>query len=113
MKEQSKQHDSESKSEFDLAYLLERIGQSDMQTTAYDTAWVARLSEFDPDLGLPALEWLCCNQLPDGSWGSAQPYYYPDRLISTLSAMIALSYRGRRQSDKRQIEKGLEALEDH
>lgn len=112
MKEQSKQHDSESKSEFDLAYLLERIGQSDMQTTAYDTAWVARLSEFDPDLGLPALEWLCCNQLPDGSWGSAQPYYYPDRLISTLSAMIALSYRGRRQSDKRQIEKGLEALED-
>ncbi len=67
--------------------------------------------EIDRDLGLPALEWLCSNQLPDGSWGTAKSYYYPDRIISTLSAMIALTYRGRRQSDKRQIEKGLEALE--
>ncbi|MGD8403054.1 MAG: prenyltransferase/squalene oxidase repeat-containing protein [Anaerolineales bacterium] len=94
-----------------LTNLLNRIGQSDMLTTAYDTAWLARLSEFDSELGLPALEWLSSNQLPDGSWGAAESYYYPDRVISTLSAMIALTYRGRRQSDKRQIEKGLEALE--
>jgi halimadienyl-diphosphate synthase len=98
--------------ELNLTNLLDRIGQSDMLTTAYDTAWVARLSEFDNELGLPALEWLCNNQLPDGSWGAAESYYYPDRVISTLSAMIALTYRGRRQSDKKQIERGLEALEN-
>ena len=103
---------SESLLESNLDSVLERIGQSDMLTTAYDTAWVARLSEFNLDLGLPALEWLCSNQLPDGSWGAASSDYYPDRVISTLSAMIALTYRGRRQSDKRQIEKGLEALEN-
>jgi halimadienyl-diphosphate synthase len=98
--------------ELNLTNLLDRIGQSDMLTTAYDTAWLARLSEFDRELGLPALEWLCSNQLPDGSWGAAESYYYPDRVISTLSAMIALTYRGRRQSDKKQIDRGLEALEN-
>ena len=79
---QSKQIASKSKAEPNLTTLLERIGQSDMLTTAYDTAWVARLCEIDRDLGLPALEWLCSNQLPDGSWGTAKSYYYPDRVIS-------------------------------
>ena len=111
MTEQIMQLASNSETEYNLSTLFERIGQSDMLTTAYDTAWLARLSEFDHELGLPALEWLSSNQLPDGSWGAAESYYYPDRVISTLSAMIALTYRGKRQSDKRQIEKGLEALE--
>ena len=95
-----------------LSALLDNIGRSDMLTTAYDTAWVARLTEFDRDLGLPAMEWLCENQLPDGSWGAGQAYYYHDRVISTLSAMIALTKYGRRHSDKVAIEKGLKALED-
>ena len=37
--------------------------------------------------------------------------YYHDRVICTLAAMIALSYRGRREHDKVQIEKGKLALE--
>jgi halimadienyl-diphosphate synthase len=95
-----------------LISLLDSIGHSEMLTTAYDTAWVARLTEFDRELGLAAIEWLCENQLPDGSWGAGQAYYYHDRVICTLSAMIALTKCGRRQSDKRAIEKGLLALED-
>lgn len=98
--------------ECDPTPLLNKIGSSDMLTTAYDTAWLARLTECDRELGLPAIEWLCENQLPDGSWGAGQAYYYHDRVISTLSAMIALTKCGRRQSDKIAIEKGLLALED-
>jgi halimadienyl-diphosphate synthase len=98
--------------ELNLTNLLKKIGQSDMLVTAYDTAWVARLREIDPDLGLPAIEWLSQNQLPDGSWGASQSYYYYDRLISTLSAMIALTYTGKRRSDKTLIEKGMSALEN-
>ena len=92
--------------------LLNKIGQSDMLVTAYDTAWVARLREIDPDLGLPAIEWLAQNQLPDGSWGASHSYYYYDRVISTLSAMIALTYTGKRRSDKTLIDKGMMALEN-
>src|SRR6266545_1851608 len=94
-----------------LSALIDKIGTSDMLTTAYDTAWVARMREIDANLALPAIEWLCQNQLPDGSWGAAQSYYYYDRVISTLSAMIALTYQGKRRSDKSLIEKGMLALE--
>jgi halimadienyl-diphosphate synthase len=81
-----------------------------MSSTSYDTAWVARMSEIEPELSNMALHWLCENQLPDGSWGTNQPMYYHDRVVCTLSAMIALTYRGRRAQDKAQIQKGLEAL---
>jgi halimadienyl-diphosphate synthase len=112
MIKQSQPLASLSKPTINLTSILERIGQSDMLTTAYDTAWVARLREVDPELGLPAIEWLSQNQLPDGSWGAAQSYYYYDRVISTLSAMIALTYTGKRRSDKTLIEKGTLALEN-
>ena len=91
--------------------LLKEIGPGRMSTTAYDTAWVARINEVDPILSNQALEWICANQLPDGSWGARDIYYYHDRVICTLSAMIALTYRGRRARDKAQIEYGLQALE--
>jgi halimadienyl-diphosphate synthase len=92
--------------------LLKQLGTGYVSNTAYDTAWVARLNEFDSDLSNHALEWLCNNQLSDGSWGVKQPNYYHDRVICTLAAMIALTYRGRRARDKVQIERGLIAL-DH
>lgn len=79
--------------------------------SAYDTAWVARLRDFDRTLSDMALDWLCANQLPDGSWGAAQPKNYQDRLVCTLSALIALARRGRRESDRRQIALGQAALE--
>ena len=91
--------------------LLQNIGPGKMSNLAYDTAWVARLGEIDWDLSSRALNWLCAHQLPDGSWGVEKPFYYHDRVISTLAAMIALTYRGRRAQDRNQIEKGLLALE--
>jgi len=91
--------------------LLKKLGTGYVSNTAYDTAWVARLIDYDPDMSNQALEWLCANQLSDGSWGVEQPNYYHDRVICTLAAMIALTYRGRRARDKVQIERGLIALD--
>jgi halimadienyl-diphosphate synthase len=97
--------------EAEIQKLLKEIGPGRMSSTAYDTAWVARLGEVDQDLSNQAMEWLGENQLPDGSWGAKDIFYYHDRVISTLAAMIALTQRGRRAYDKLQIEKGLIALE--
>ncbi len=91
--------------------LLRDIKSGTMSSLAYDTAWVARLGEIDWDLSSRALEWLCANQLSDGSWGAEQPFFYHDRVISTLATMIALSQRGRRAMDKKFVERGLIALE--
>ena len=68
-----------------------------MTTTAYDTAWVARLDELDKPMSEQALEWLRSHQLADGSWGAENPRYYHDRLICTLAAVIALAKRGQVQ----------------
>lgn len=92
--------------------LLKMVGTGNyMSNTPYDTAWIARLKEVDSELSDQALSWICEHQLADGSWGASFPFYYHDRVICTLSAMIALTYRGRRAQDKLQIQKGLEALE--
>ena len=94
-----------------IAKLVDEIGPGHMGSTAYDTAWAARLGEIDWDLSSRALAWLAENQLPNGAWGAATPMYYHDRVLCTLAAMIALSYRGRRGQDKVQIENGKFALE--
>lgn len=95
----------------DIQNLLQEVGPGKMSSTAYDTAWIARLGEIDWDLSSKALNWLSEHQLSDGSWGVEKPFYYHDRVISTLAAMIALTYRGRRNQDKIQIERGIMALE--
>ena len=94
-----------------ITNLIHEIGPGHMGSTAYDTAWAARLGEVDWDLSTRSLTWLSEHQLPDGSWGAAAPMYYHDRVICTLAAMIALSYRGRRGQDKLQVDKGRLALE--
>ncbi|MFZ5882935.1 MAG: cyclase [Chloroflexota bacterium] len=94
-----------------IAQLIEEIGPGHMASTAYDTAWAARLGEIEAEISNRSLAWLVENQLPDGSWGAPAPLYYHDRVLSTLAAMIALTYRGRREHDKAQIEKGRLALE--
>ncbi len=94
-----------------ITTLLKEIGPGRMPSTAYDTAWAARLGTIDDDLGHNALEWLGQRQLDDGSWGAKEVLYYHDRVISTLAAMIALHQRGRRVSDRKLIEKGMAALE--
>ncbi len=94
-----------------IGQLIEEIGPGHMASTAYDTAWAARLGEIDWNLSSHALSWLAENQLPDGSWGAPAPMYYHDRVICTLAAMIALNVQGRRGHDKSQIERGKQALE--
>lgn len=94
-----------------ITQLIEEIGPGHMASTAYDTAWSARLGEIDWGISSRSLAWLAENQLPDGSWGAPAPMYYHDRVICTLAAMIALSVRGRRGHDKTQIELGKQALE--
>ena len=89
-----------------IAELIEEIGPGHMASTAYDTAWAARLGEIDWNISSQALSWLAENQLADGSWGAPAPMYYHDRVICTLAAMIALSVQGRRGHDKTQIERG-------
>lgn len=94
-----------------IAKLIDEIGPGHMGSTAYDTAWAARLGEIDWNLSSHALAWLAENQLPDGSWGARAPFYHHDRVLCTLAAMVALSYRGRRGQDKVQVENGRLALE--
>lgn len=91
--------------------ILSSLRAGNATGTVYDTAWVARLREINPEMSLQALSWVCEHQLPDGSWGAAEPFYYHDRVVCTLSAMIALNYLGRRAQDKLRIERGLVALE--
>jgi len=91
--------------------LLQTIGSGRMPPVVYDTAWVARLADLAPDLGNAAMNWLCAHQLSDGSWGAEAPYYYHDRVICTLAAMLALANRGRRSQDRAQLERGQRALE--
>jgi len=94
-----------------LAELLHESNADRLMCTAYDTAWLARLGALDWNLSSRALNWISENQLPDGSWGAWMPMYYHDRVISTLGAMILLATHGRRTFDRRQIERGLDALE--
>ncbi len=91
--------------------IIQELGPGKMSDVAYDTAWLARLGDVDRELSNHAIAWLSENQLPDGSWGAAKPFYYHDRVISTLAAMIALTRTGRRAHDKVQVERGLLALE--
>lgn len=57
---------------------------------AYDTAWTARVTDQRGKPVFPeCVQWLLKNQKSDGSWGS-QVQNYHDRIISTLSALIAL-----------------------
>ncbi|MEZ0395490.1 MAG: cyclase [Anaerolineales bacterium] len=91
--------------------LLETIGPGRMPPVPYDTAWVARLVDIDSCLSNEAMGWLCAHQLSDGAWGAESPFYYHDRVICTLAAMIALARRGRRSQDRKQIELGQQALE--
>ena len=85
----------------EIAELLKKIGPGHMMTTAYDTAWIARLAELGDPIGDQAFEWLREHQLPDGSWGASEPVYYHDRVISTLAAINALAHRSHAQDRER------------
>ena len=97
-----------------IIQLLKEIkpGQSQVTSTAYDTAWIARLYKLDEPIAEEALAWLRDHQLADGSWGTSEPLYHHDRLICTLAAIISLKERNLIR-DRERIHKGLVALESH
>eukprot|EP00253_Pinus_taeda_P006279 PITA_06279 len=61
--------------------------------SAYDTAWVARVPSID-GVARPqfpqTVEWILKNQLKDGSWGNVSHFLLSDRLLATLSCVLAL-----------------------
>ena len=86
------------------------IGRSGlMRPTVYDTAWLAQVPTED-DLRTPAfpqaLDWVRQTQHLDGSWG-AEIEYVHDRVISTMTAILALAKWEADDLDKRRIGKGI------
>ncbi|KYK36433.1 MAG: hypothetical protein HXS48_09625 [Theionarchaea archaeon] len=66
---------------------------------AYDTAWAARVTDQNGKPLFPeCIRWLLENQKPDGSWGG-QILNYHDRVMSTLSVIVALKEVGRGRYD--------------
>jgi len=94
----------------DFQSLLKKMGNGQISSSAYDTAWLARLTEYDSQISHRALAWIAQNQLHDGGWGAKDVTYYHDRVICTLAAMIALTRQGRREQDSWQVQTGLSAL---
>jgi halimadienyl-diphosphate synthase len=92
---------------------LSRLGRGDMDSVAYDTAWMARLAPKYPDAGFDqALTWLRERQHSDGSWGSEVMHYH-DRTICTLAAIIALKIAGESAHDEDRIREGENFLWRH
>ena len=108
----SQSHGNELDLRAEMCRLLQRVGPGHMMNTAYDTAWVARLHKLGEPMAEQALNWLRQHQLADGSWGATVPEYHHDRVLCTLSAVIALAERGLPE-DKPRIEKAVAALRFH
>jgi halimadienyl-diphosphate synthase len=86
--------------------------QSDfVMSSAYSTAWVARLRVDGAALFPDAVDWLLRNQWPDGSWGGRVPSPH-DRTVCTLAAVVALAQCGLPSAEKA-IAAGCEYLRLH
>ncbi len=91
-----------------IPVLLSKLDQNPFSSSAYDTAWVGRITEPENHRcsSYPqALDWLRRHQLPDGSWGGAIEFYH-DRIISTLNVLITLAKVGSLASDQAAISRG-------
>ncbi len=96
--------------ETDIVALLGTLGRGKVPSSAYDTAWVGRLSKYYPGRGFEAsLEWLRRNQYDDGTWGAPLLHYH-DRFASTLASIVALREAGKGSRDERRIKRGEAAL---
>lgn len=84
-----------------------------MGPSPYDIAWMARLRTEDGEPRWPDLvDWLLENQHPDGSWGGEIEYYH-DRIICTLTAIIALRENGQTREAEEAIKRGERYLWQH
>lgn len=78
----------------EIKSMLSAIGDGELMTpSAYDTAWVARIPAIDgPDQPQfpETVEWILKCQLKDGSWGTEDHFLLSERLLATLSCVLAL-----------------------
>eukprot|EP00253_Pinus_taeda_P007639 PITA_07639 len=81
--------------------------------SAYDTAWVARVPSID-GVARPqfpqTVEWILKNQLKDGSWGNVSHFLLSDRLLATLSCVLALL---KWKVGDLQVQKGIEFIKSN
>jgi hypothetical protein len=76
----------------DAEKVVRDIGGRMIASTAYTTAWAARMTTPDGQEVFPrARHWLTRHQHRDGSWGSDAVHNPYDRLVSTLAAITALA----------------------
>lgn len=78
--------------------------------SAYDTAWVARIPDRrnqKKPMFPKCLAWVQRHQLKDGSWGAEGIEYFHDRIICTLSCIVALKTWG---VSPRRIKRGEEYI---
>nr|AEK75338.1 labda-7,13E-dien-15-ol producing bifunctional diterpene synthase [Selaginella moellendorffii] len=77
----------------EMRKLLATLDDGEISPSAYDTAWVARIPS-QSNATCPefpeTLEWIAHNQLPDGSWGDRNHFQIYDRVLSTVSCLVAL-----------------------
>eukprot|EP01018_Ginkgo_biloba_P010885 Gb_10196 [translate_table: standard] len=74
--------------------------------SAYDKAWVVRVPAIDGST--IELEWVLQNQLEDGSWGLQSHFLASDRLLNTLSCVLALTEW---KTGHMQVKRGIEFIE--
>lgn len=96
----------------DAKDLVRNLNQK-MNPSHYDMAWMAQLRDADgrprwPDL----IDWLIEHQHPDGSWGGHIEYYH-DRIISTLTVLIALQKNGHSLRAQKAIKSAEEYVWNH
>jgi halimadienyl-diphosphate synthase len=95
-----------------LAESVNHPEEGRMNGVAYDTAWVARVSDKQGKPLFPeCVKWLLENQKSDGSWGSYMEHAQ-DRVLSTLVSILALAEIDRERFEER-IQHGEEYIWDH
>lgn len=90
--------------------LLKNLDKDNISVSAYDTAWLARIPS-SKDHTKPKFpetyKWVKENQHSDGSWGAKNVVYYHDRVLCTLSSIIAIYFWDPKSE---QINKGIKYL---
>ncbi|WOL20371.1 Bifunctional levopimaradiene synthase, chloroplastic [Canna indica] len=97
----------------EIKEIFRSMNDGETSPSAYDTAWVARIPSAD-DPNKPhfptILDWILKNQQEDGSWGEPSIFLLYDRLVCTLSCVLALKTW---KTGEELVEKGLNFLRTH
>ncbi|KAG8389342.1 hypothetical protein BUALT_Bualt02G0219300 [Buddleja alternifolia] len=101
--------------------MLQSMDDGEISVSPYDTAWVALVEDISGGGGAApqfpsSLEWICNNQLCDGSWGDSTTFSIYDRIINTLACVVALRFWNKHPDKTNQgisfINENLYKLED-